>query len=99
MCVIQVVLSVSGSQSQRAGSISSPGTEPSPNQDLNFDSGRAEACGAIARLMCSKKTGEMIQPVYLARCYMAIYQALSLVHVSGRILCSVTAYISTCITV
>lgn len=72
---------VAGSQSQRAGSISSP-SEPSPNKDLNFDSGRAEACGAIARLMCSKKTGEVIQPVYLARCYMAMYQALSLVYVS-----------------
>lgn len=50
--------------------------------DMIFDQGRAEACGAIARLMCSKKTGETLQPVYVAKCYMTIYHALNLAYVS-----------------
>lgn len=62
--------------------MSSPGASHSPSLDLNFDAGRAEACGAIARLMCSKRTGEVIQPVFIARCYMSIYDALALNHVS-----------------
>ena len=67
--------------------MSGSNNEPTPNKDLCFDSGRAEACGAIARLMCSKKTGEVIQPVYIARSYMALYQALSLQYVSMSSAC------------
>jgi hypothetical protein len=33
-----------------------------------FESGRAEALGALCRIFCAKRTGEEILPVYLARC-------------------------------
>ncbi|XP_067941630.1 ral GTPase-activating protein subunit beta-like [Watersipora subatra] len=76
-----------GSQSQRTASMSSPSTDPLTNRELNFDIGRAEACGAIARLLCSKKSGEVIQPVYIARSYMALYHALSLTYpIKGDVL-------------
>lgn len=41
-----------------------------------YESGKAEALGTLCRIMCSKKTGEEILPVYLARFYMAIQQGL-----------------------
>ncbi|CAG0878641.1 unnamed protein product [Darwinula stevensoni] len=41
-----------------------------------FELGRAEALGALCRIFCSKKTGEDILPVYLARFYIAIQQGL-----------------------
>ncbi|XP_055683342.1 ral GTPase-activating protein subunit beta isoform X10 [Lutzomyia longipalpis] len=41
-----------------------------------FESGRAEAIGALCRIFCAKKTGEEILPVYLARFYMALQQGL-----------------------
>ncbi|XP_065334606.1 ral GTPase-activating protein subunit beta isoform X7 [Cloeon dipterum] len=37
-----------------------------------FESGKAEAFGALCRIFCSKKTGEEILPVYLARFYLAL---------------------------
>ncbi|XP_059483480.1 ral GTPase-activating protein subunit beta isoform X11 [Neocloeon triangulifer] len=37
-----------------------------------FESGKAEAYGALCRIFCSKKTGEEILPVYLARFYLAL---------------------------
>lgn len=43
-----------------------------------FESGRAEAIGALCRIFCAKKTGEEILPVYLARFYMALQQGLKL---------------------
>ena len=33
----------------------------------SYESGRAEACGTLCRIFCSKKTGEDILPVYLSR--------------------------------
>ncbi|GCB61182.1 hypothetical protein scyTo_0009295 [Scyliorhinus torazame] len=33
----------------------------------NYEAGRAEACGTLCRIFCSKKTGEEILPVYLSR--------------------------------
>lgn len=33
----------------------------------NYESGRAEACGTLCRIFCSKKTGEDILPAYLSR--------------------------------
>ena len=42
-----------------------------------FESGRAEAIGALCRIVCSKKTGEEIMPVYLARFYLALQQGLT----------------------
>lgn len=41
-----------------------------------FESGRAEAIGALCRIFCAKKTGEEILPVYLARFYIALQQGL-----------------------
>ncbi|XP_065567057.1 ral GTPase-activating protein subunit beta-like isoform X2 [Artemia franciscana] len=41
-----------------------------------FDLGRAEALGALCRIVCSKKTGEEIPSVYLARFCLAVQQAL-----------------------
>lgn len=32
-----------------------------------YESGKAEALGTLCRIMCAKKTGEEILPVYLAR--------------------------------
>ncbi|KAK8402512.1 hypothetical protein O3P69_000737 [Scylla paramamosain] len=42
----------------------------------HFQGGRAEALGALCRIFCSKKTGEEILPVYLARFYIALHQGL-----------------------
>ncbi|XP_055591586.1 ral GTPase-activating protein subunit beta isoform X6 [Uranotaenia lowii] len=43
-----------------------------------YESGKAEAIGALCRIFCAKKTGEEILPVYLARFYMALHQGLKL---------------------
>lgn len=43
-----------------------------------YESGRAEALGALCRLFCAKKTGEEILPVYLARFYTALQQGLKI---------------------
>ena len=47
-----------------------------------FEAGRAEAIGTLCRIFCSKKTGEEILPVYLARFYLAVQQALVIPPVS-----------------
>lgn len=67
------------------------GTSPDPNarrrssvvttleQDLppaKFESGKAEAFGALCRIFCNKKTGEEISPLYLARFYLALQHGL-----------------------
>ncbi|KAK5643498.1 hypothetical protein RI129_007343 [Pyrocoelia pectoralis] len=41
-----------------------------------YESGRAEALGALCRIFCAKKSGEEILPVYLARFYLAVEQGL-----------------------
>ncbi|XP_022914595.2 ral GTPase-activating protein subunit beta isoform X2 [Onthophagus taurus] len=41
-----------------------------------YESGRAEALGTLCKIMCSKKTGEELLPVYLARFYLAIQHGL-----------------------
>lgn len=43
-----------------------------------YESGRAEALGALCRIICAKKTGEEILPVYLARFYLALQQGLKI---------------------
>lgn len=48
-----------------------------------FESGRAEAVGALCRIFCSKKTGEEITPVYLARFYLALQEGLRVTDVCG----------------
>ncbi|XP_023326701.1 ral GTPase-activating protein subunit beta isoform X2 [Eurytemora carolleeae] len=45
-----------------------------------FESGRAEALGALCRVLCSKRTGEEILPVYLARFYLAVQNGLTVGH-------------------
>uniref|UniRef100_UPI00398EE91E ral GTPase-activating protein subunit beta isoform X3 n=1 Tax=Pristiophorus japonicus TaxID=55135 RepID=UPI00398EE91E len=44
----------------------------------NYEAGRAEACGTLCRIFCSKKTGEEILPVYLSRFYMVQIQGLQI---------------------
>ncbi|XP_044749908.1 ral GTPase-activating protein subunit beta isoform X3 [Coccinella septempunctata] len=41
-----------------------------------FEGGKAEALGTLCRIICSKKTGEEILPMYLARFYMAVQVGL-----------------------
>ena len=43
---------------------------------IRFESGRAEAIGALCRIFCSKKTEETISPLYLARFYVALHEGL-----------------------
>ncbi len=51
---------------------------PSALTPERFESGRAEAAGALCRIFCGKKTGEEILPVYLARFYLAVQQGLAI---------------------
>ncbi|XP_068208219.1 ral GTPase-activating protein subunit beta isoform X4 [Palaemon carinicauda] len=70
-----------GGESSRKSSDSSVPSEPQNDRLANlspqhFQGGRAEALGALCRIFCSKKTGEEILPVYLARFYLALHQGL-----------------------
>lgn len=49
-----------------------------------YESGRAEALGALCRIFCAKKTGEEILPIYLARFYQAMYHGLKVNEVYHR---------------
>lgn len=49
--------------------------------DDRYETGRAEAIGALARIFCSKKTGEEILPVYLARFYLVMQHGLKVYEV------------------
>ncbi|KAM6977467.1 ral GTPase-activating protein subunit beta-like [Aplochiton taeniatus] len=44
----------------------------------SYEAGRAEACGTLCRIFCSKKTGENILPIYLSRFYMVLIQGLQI---------------------
>ena len=55
-----------------------------------FESGRAEAIGALCRIFCSKKTEETISPLYLARFYVALHEGLQ---VTNRFVTEVVAQI------
>ncbi|XP_069508229.1 ral GTPase-activating protein subunit beta isoform X3 [Ambystoma mexicanum] len=44
----------------------------------NYEAGRAEACGTLSRIFCSKKTGEEILSAYLSRFYMVLIQGLQI---------------------
>ncbi|XP_061114074.1 ral GTPase-activating protein subunit beta-like isoform X3 [Conger conger] len=44
----------------------------------NYEAGRAEACGTLCRIFCSKKTGEEILSIYLSRFYMVLIQGLQI---------------------
>ncbi|XP_025157672.1 ral GTPase-activating protein subunit beta [Harpegnathos saltator] len=56
-----------------------------------YESGRAEALGALCRIFCAKKTGEEILPVYLSRFYQAMYHGLKVdeLHECGETLASI----------
>ncbi|KAI1897030.1 hypothetical protein AGOR_G00078920 [Albula goreensis] len=61
--------------------VSTDTTVPNPLFDANefpdnYEAGRAEACGTLCRIFCSKKTGEEILPIYLSRFYMVLIQGL-----------------------
>ncbi|KAJ8919438.1 hypothetical protein NQ315_016536, partial [Exocentrus adspersus] len=58
------------------GSMNDPTELPLGLTIDKYESGRAEALGTLCRIMCAKKTGEEILPVYLARFYLAILQGL-----------------------
>lgn len=57
-------------------SLTEPVETPSGLTIDKFESGKAEAIGALCRIFSAKKTGEEIIPVYLARFYVALQQGL-----------------------
>ncbi|ERE71750.1 ral GTPase-activating protein subunit beta-like protein [Cricetulus griseus] len=62
-----------GSQMSTDTMVSNPVFDASEFPD-NYEAGRAEACGTLCRIFCSKKTGEEILPAYLSRFYMLLIQ-------------------------
>lgn len=58
-------------------SLNEPADMPTGLSIDKYESGRAEAIGALCRIFCAKKTGEEILPVYLARFYTALHQGLN----------------------
>ncbi|KAG9352993.1 hypothetical protein JZ751_017569 [Albula glossodonta] len=66
-----------GSQMSTETMVSNPMFDANEFPD-NYESGRAEACGTLCRIFCSKKTGEEILPVYLSRFYMVLIQGLQI---------------------
>ena len=78
-----------------AGSIGQASTDsglelPDTLAPNRFESGRAEAIGALCRIFCSKKTEETISPLYLARFYVALHEGLQ---VNNRVVTEVVAQI------
>lgn len=59
-------------------SLTEPVETPSGLTIDKFESGKAEAIGALCRIFSAKKTGEEILPVYLARFYVALQQGLKI---------------------
>ncbi|XP_076306424.1 ral GTPase-activating protein subunit beta isoform X2 [Tachypleus tridentatus] len=56
----------------------------------NFEAGQAEAVGTLCRLFCSKRTGEEILPIYLARFYLSLQFGLSGGEISrGQVMSSI----------
>ncbi|XP_066558893.1 ral GTPase-activating protein subunit beta isoform X5 [Amia ocellicauda] len=66
-----------GSQMSTDAMVSNPMFDANEFPD-NYEAGRAEACGTLCRIFCSKKTGEEILPVYLSRFYMVLIQGLQI---------------------
>lgn len=73
--IIDKKTSLSYSQSS---SLSDMPSLPSNLMIDKFESGKAEALGTLCRIICSKKTGEEILPMYLARFYMAVQVGLKI---------------------
>ncbi|XP_060069949.1 ral GTPase-activating protein subunit beta-like isoform X1 [Ylistrum balloti] len=59
--------------------------------DNTYETGRAEALGALCRIFCAHKTGEEILPVYYSRFYIAMYYGLQTSDnsLSGQVLASI----------
>ncbi|XP_018581458.1 ral GTPase-activating protein subunit beta isoform X5 [Scleropages formosus] len=74
---VGVELRRKGSQLSTDTMVSNPLFDANEFPD-NYESGRAEACGTLCRIFCSKKTGEEILPVYLSRFYMVLIQGLQI---------------------
>jgi hypothetical protein len=81
--------SSSNTGAQRPMSLPGPASSLGPGEPLDllpalvpdrFESGRAEALGALCRILCAKKTGEEILPSYLAR-------STNILGVSGKYFC------------
>ncbi|XP_064420531.1 ral GTPase-activating protein subunit beta [Latimeria chalumnae] len=66
-----------GSQMSTDTMVSNPMFDANEFPD-NYEAGRAEACGTLCRIICSKKTGEEILSVYLSRFYMVLIQGLQI---------------------
>ncbi|XP_013391687.1 ral GTPase-activating protein subunit beta isoform X2 [Lingula anatina] len=71
-------------------------TSPTPEHEspqeftVTNEIGRAEACGALCKIFCAKKTGEDIQQVYLARFYTALHYGLATdKNMSGQVLSNI----------
>ncbi|KAI4894193.1 hypothetical protein NFI96_011735 [Prochilodus magdalenae] len=79
-----------GSQLSTDTMVSNPMFDANEFPD-NYESGRAEACGTLCRIFCSKKTGEEILPVYLSRFYMVLIQGLQIsdFHICRPVLASI----------
>uniref|UniRef100_A0A3B3DL27 Ral GTPase-activating protein subunit beta n=1 Tax=Oryzias melastigma TaxID=30732 RepID=A0A3B3DL27_ORYME len=88
---IQILLSYKSSITTQLGldlrrkgsQMSTDSMVPNPLFDINefpesYEAGRAEACGTLCRIFCSKKTGEDILSVYLSRFYMVLIQGLQI---------------------
>ena len=58
-------------------------SEEGEDRVMDYEAGRAEACGTLCRIFCSHKTGEEILPVYLSRFYIALYYGLQVGEVGG----------------
>ena len=63
--------------STAAPSVTSGLELPEALTPTRFQSGRAEAIGALCRIFCAKKTDETISPIYLARFYIALHEGLA----------------------
>uniref|UniRef100_A0A3Q3FK96 Ral GTPase-activating protein subunit beta n=1 Tax=Labrus bergylta TaxID=56723 RepID=A0A3Q3FK96_9LABR len=86
-CLVDAFLAIAtqvGLELRRKGSqMSTDSMVSNPMFDANefpesYEAGRAEACGTLCRIFCSKKTGEDILPVYLSRFYMILIQGLQI---------------------
>nr|XP_040050152.1 ral GTPase-activating protein subunit beta-like isoform X4 [Gasterosteus aculeatus aculeatus] len=66
-----------GSQMSTESMVSNPMFDANEFPE-SYEAGRAEACGTLCRIFCSKKTGEEILPVYLSRFYMILIQGLQI---------------------
>lgn len=78
------------SSSQHSNSAQAAGASLTESLELpasltpeKFESGRAEALGTLCRILCSKKSGEEILPIYLARFYLAVQQGIIIGPVSN----------------